>query len=133
MYEHKRFILSRDAATWMVAAFLAAAPAAAQPPTIAGCDVFPADNVWNVAVDDLPVDPRSATYVATIGATTRVHPDFGTVWEGAPIGIPYDVVPGTTATPFLLRRVARPPACLRSWKVSEPATTRTQGGQNAQG
>ena len=24
-----------------------------------------------------------------------LHPDFGTVWEGAPIGIPYVVVPGT--------------------------------------
>ena len=26
---------------------------------------------------------------------TRLHPDFGTVWEGARIGIPYVVVPGT--------------------------------------
>ena len=25
---------------------------------------------------------------------TGLHPDFGTVWEGAPIGIPYAVVPG---------------------------------------
>ena len=79
--------------------------------TIAGCDVFPADNIWNVPVDKLPVDPRSATYVATIGATTGVHPDFGTVWEGAPIGIPYDVVPGTQPTK---------PVTFDYWDESDP-------------
>ena len=28
---------------------------AGPPPTLAGCDVFPADHVWNVRVDHLPV------------------------------------------------------------------------------
>lgn len=68
------------------------------PPTIAGCDVFPADNVWNTPVDDLPLEPNSATYVDAIGADAPMHPDFGSGdWppgSGAPIGIPYVDVPG---------------------------------------
>lgn len=62
-------------------------------PTIAGCPLFPADNIWNARVDTLPRDPRSEQYVSSIGPNTGLHPDFGTVWEGAPIGIPYNVVP----------------------------------------
>src|SRR5688572_10035892 len=64
-------------------------------PTIAGCPIFPPDNVWNAPVDTLPRHPSSDAYVATIGATRGVHPDFGTVYEGAPIGIPFVTVPGT--------------------------------------
>ena len=32
-----------------------------------------------------------------MGSDTGLHPDFGTVWEGSPIGIPYTVVPGNQA------------------------------------
>lgn len=77
-----------------------AAPAAPSqsPPIIAGCDVFPADNVWNTPVDDLPLDPNSRAYVETIGADAPLHPDFGAGdWppgSGAPIGIPYVDVSG---------------------------------------
>src|SRR5450631_2104525 len=56
--------------------------------------MFPADNVWNVAIDQLPVDANSAAYITTIGASKPVHPDFGTVYAGAPNGIPFVVVPG---------------------------------------
>jgi hypothetical protein len=63
---------------------------------VAGCDVFPADNVWNTPVDTLPVDAHSAAYIATIGADVGMHPDFGSgTWEGKPIGIPYVDVPGS--------------------------------------
>ncbi len=63
-------------------------------PTLGGYPVFPADNIWNTPVDGLPVDPRSAAYIASIGADTGLHPDFGSgEWEGGPIGIPYIVVP----------------------------------------
>jgi hypothetical protein len=62
---------------------------------VAGCPVFPADNVWNVRVDELPVHPRSDDFVEAIGADVGVHPDFGTVYEGAPIGIPFVTVPGS--------------------------------------
>ena len=70
----------------------------AAPPTIAGCPLQPADNVWNVPVDNLPLDANSAAYVNTIGSTAHVHADFGSgTWDGFPIGIPYTSVPGTQA------------------------------------
>ena len=63
---------------------------------IAGCPLFPADNVWNAPIDTLPVDARSATYVNTIGSGRAMHADFGSgLWEGGPIGIPWTNVPGT--------------------------------------
>ena len=74
--------------------FLSGSAIAQGAPTIAGCPIFPADNVWNTPIDHLPVDPRSSAYITTIGATTGLHPDFGTIWQGAPIGIPYTIVPG---------------------------------------
>jgi hypothetical protein len=65
-------------------------------PQVAGCAVFPADNVWNTPVDTLPVHANSDAYVATIGADAHVHADFGSgTWDGGPIGIPYIDVPGS--------------------------------------
>jgi len=62
-------------------------------PRLAGCAMFPADNPWNMRVDSLPVAADSAAIIASIGATTGLHPDFGAgKWNGGPIGIPYDVV-----------------------------------------
>jgi len=73
---------------------LAATPALAAPPTIAGCPVFPADNIWNTPIDTLPVDPASDAYVASIGADASLKPDFGAgLYEGVPMGIPFVVVP----------------------------------------
>lgn len=62
-------------------------------PEIDGCKIFPKDNFWNTPVDNLPVHPKSNDYINTIGRTKTMHPDFGTIWEGKPIGIPYNVVP----------------------------------------
>jgi hypothetical protein len=58
-------------------------------PTIAGCSVFPPDNAWNRDISSLPVHPRSAVYLASIG-TGRLHPDWGDIY-----GIPFTTVPGT--------------------------------------
>lgn len=73
--------------------------APASPPTLAGCPMYPADNVWNVPVDTLPVDPNSATYVSAMGSSVKAHADFGSgIWPdpgGFPIGIPYTTVQGT--------------------------------------
>ncbi|MBN1659152.1 MAG: hypothetical protein JXA93_12145 [Anaerolineae bacterium] len=73
------------------------APAGPRPPQIAGCDVLPADNVWNTPVDDLPLDANSDAYVATIGAGAHAHADFGSgewpLGSGSPIGIPFVDVP----------------------------------------
>jgi hypothetical protein len=76
--------------------FLVAPGAVAQPPSIGNCTVFPADNIWNAPVDQLPVAPNSSTFINTIGARSIVHADFGAgLWAGGPIGIPYITVPGT--------------------------------------
>ena len=64
-----------------------------QVPVIAGCQILPADSMWNTPIDQEPVDDRSDTYIDSIGRDTPVHPDFGAPWQGAPNGIPYDVVP----------------------------------------
>jgi hypothetical protein len=62
-------------------------------PRVPHCPVFPRSNAWNQRVDKLPVDPSSATYVRSIGESVSAHPDFGSgLYDGGPIGIPYDVV-----------------------------------------
>jgi hypothetical protein len=72
-----------------------AAPAAG--PKVAGCPVFPASNPWNQPVDTLPVAKDSAALIRSIGLDSPVHADFGSgLWEGSPIGIPYNVVTGLT-------------------------------------
>ena len=65
--------------------------------TLNGKSVFPKDNPWNQSIADLPVDPQSDRIIARIGGGKPLHPDFGTVWNGAPSGIPYTVVSGTQA------------------------------------
>ena len=59
--------------------------------SLAGRRPFPADNSWNTVVSSASVDPNSATLIASCGLH-NLHPDFGTVWDGAPNGIPYAVV-----------------------------------------
>jgi hypothetical protein len=59
-----------------------------------GRQLFPSDNPWNQDVSGLTVDPNSANLIASIGLNTGLHPDFGTVYNGAPNGIPYVVVAG---------------------------------------
>ena len=56
----------------------------------AGCSFFPADNIWNRAVTDLPLDASSERYVRSMGENAPLHPDFG-----AASGIPYTVAAGT--------------------------------------
>jgi hypothetical protein len=76
-----------------LAVSLVALPAAASPPRLAGCPVFPATNAWNQRVDQLPVASSSAAIVNSIGPGEAMHADFGSgLYEGTRIGIPYDVV-----------------------------------------
>jgi hypothetical protein len=66
-------------------------------PAAPRCPVFPKSNPWNQRVDRLPVARDSATIIASIGRDTGIHADFGSgLWEGSPIGIPFDVVTRTT-------------------------------------
>ena len=60
--------------------------------SLQGNALFPADNPWNQVIADAPVAANSATLVASIGAGGYLHPDFGTIYEGAYIGIPFIVV-----------------------------------------
>jgi hypothetical protein len=59
-----------------------------------GKRLFPADNPWNEDISGSPVDANSNNLIASIGLNAGFHPDFGTVWAGAPNGIPYIVVSG---------------------------------------
>ncbi|MEO8276591.1 MAG: hypothetical protein ABI639_10240 [Thermoanaerobaculia bacterium] len=80
----------------LLASLAAVAPASAQQ-TIGGCQVFPISNIWNTPIANLPVAGNSSAVVGYIGNTDTMHPDFGTVWQGAPIGIPFVVVPNNQA------------------------------------
>ncbi len=82
-------ILVPDRAAW--AQNVALGPNA----SLGGRRVFSAQDPWNQDVSRAAVDPRSDTLIASIGAAKPLHPDFGTVYAGAPNGIPYVVVPGT--------------------------------------
>jgi len=62
---------------------------------------FPADNAWNKDISGEPIDPNSNNLIASIGLNTGLHPDFGTVWEGAPIGIPYVLVSGNQSKSYV--------------------------------
>jgi hypothetical protein len=65
-------------------------------PQAPNCPILPANNPWNQRVDRLPVARNSARLIASIGLSDPVHPDFGTVYNGAPNGIPYAVVSNRT-------------------------------------
>ena len=62
-------------------------------PGAAKCQVFPADNSWNVTVDQLPLASNSAALVAAIGTDSTLHPDFSNQGN---YGIPFNVVGKTT-------------------------------------
>ncbi|HET7481359.1 MAG TPA: hypothetical protein VFK89_00725 [Actinomycetota bacterium] len=65
-------------------------------PSAPRCPIFPEDNQWNLRIDDLPVLSNSDAIVRNIGPTEGLHPDFGSGrYQGARIGIPYTVVPGS--------------------------------------
>ncbi len=96
----------------LLPALLAAPILLAQAPTIGGCTVFPADNVWNTPIDTLPVDANSTTYVNTIGAGLGLKADFGAgLWDGGPIGIPFVTVSGNQT---------KYPATFLYWDESDP-------------
>jgi hypothetical protein len=80
------------------ALLLAAVPSGARAADVPGtsCSVYPSDNVWNADISNLPLNPRSAAWLASTGATSgrKLHPDFG----GPPYGLPFNVVNNAHAT-----------------------------------
>ncbi|CAG0981678.1 hypothetical protein PHYC_01799 [Phycisphaerales bacterium] len=61
--------------------------------------IFPDKNWWNQDISSLPAHANSANFIASIGLNDGLHPDFGTVWNGAPNGIPFVVA--TAQTPLV--------------------------------
>ena len=91
--------VSRAAAVLVVIALacLGGAAQALRVPGAPRCPVFPASNPWNKRVDKLPVAQNSAAVISSIGVDTGLHADFGSgLWQGSPIGIPFDVVSRST-------------------------------------
>jgi len=64
-------------------------------PGAPGCPMFPADNIWNTNITNLPVNAASSTWMASMNSgSTFLHPDFGPSDDPSnPYGIPYTVVP----------------------------------------
>jgi hypothetical protein len=58
--------------------------------SLGGGQVLPLSNWWNLDISKAPVDPNSAAYIAYIGTTRKLHPDFGP----SPYGMPFVVVTG---------------------------------------
>lgn len=82
------------AAALLGAALLAPGLSAQQ--SVGGCQILPRDNVWNTPVASLPVAANSAAIISFILANggDNLHPDFGAgTWNGAPIGMPFSIVP----------------------------------------
>jgi hypothetical protein len=80
------------AVTSCLAALALAAPtkhAKVAGPQEYGCPLLPVNNPLNRDISRAPLDPRSAAYIASIGAELRLHADFGT---NPNYGIPYVVV-----------------------------------------
>jgi hypothetical protein len=62
--------------------------------------LFPRDNWWNLDISMATLDPASASYIAFIGSTRKMHPDFGGDVSPGSVqmyGFPYAVVDGSTA------------------------------------
>jgi hypothetical protein len=76
-------------------------PPAENVPSLGGCPLFPANNFWNTPIDSLSVHPESDAWIDYIGRDVPFHMDFGSgTWDGGPIGIPYNVVAGSTVPKF---------------------------------
>ncbi len=80
---------------------------------IGNCQIFPLDNYWNTPITNLPVHPLSDEWVNSIGATHEFHMDFGSgIWNGGPIGIPYNYVSGSQVTKYTVS--------FTYWRESDP-------------
>jgi hypothetical protein len=68
--------------------------------TLLGYQLFPSDNPWNQNISDAPVAANSAAIIARIGASVRIHPDWGADnpanGDDPLYGIPVNVVHGNS-------------------------------------
>ena len=100
-------------------------------PAAPACPIFPASNAWNQRVDQLPVAANSPQLIASMGASTGLHPDFGSgLYGGGPIGIPFDIVSKKTPRSHVTFDYAD-----ESDKVAYPIpkTVHIEGGRSSTG
>ena len=64
---------------------------------LGGKAIFLASDPWRTDISTSALDANSDSLIASCGPTKGLHPDFGTVYAGAPNGIPYVVVRGAQA------------------------------------
>jgi hypothetical protein len=87
----------RAAPLAVLAASAAVTPVMGQ---LLGQHLFPTNNPWNQDISAAPVATNSAAIIASIGATIKVHPDWGddnpANGTNALYGIPYNVVHGNS-------------------------------------
>jgi hypothetical protein len=76
------------------------APPPGPGPSIAGCNVFPADNPWNANVSALPLHPDAAAILATMNPTRTLHPDWGNASVDH-YGIPWSAGTGAPPVPVM--------------------------------
>src|SRR5437899_12152091 len=47
-------------------------------PEAPNCPIYPSNDVWHSNIQNMPVHPMSATWIANMGGPARLlHPDFG--------------------------------------------------------
>jgi hypothetical protein len=89
--------IARTLALVIVLASVTASPSQATPARVRlasgvheyGCQILPPSDPLNQEITNAPVDLDSASYIASIGLSAHLHPDFGT---NPSYGIPYTVV-----------------------------------------
>jgi hypothetical protein len=99
--------------------------------TIQGCQIFPADNAWNVEVDGPGVQVIH-TYDAQLAQSTHLHPDWGGYTTNN-AGIPFNVVPASQAdvsTVFSVSADQSDPGP-GGWVGANPVTTSSDTGTTA--
>jgi hypothetical protein len=97
---------------------------------VPNCNITPGDSVWRTNVTKQAKNPSSDTWLGNLGLSTGVHPDFGTVWDGAPNGIPYTVVDSTTPRGRITFDLDDSDTNVL---YPEPATPNIEGGPNGTG
>jgi len=63
-----------------------------------GCQMFPADSIFNQRVDALPVDNDPSHQIPPASLASKIHPDFGHGFYPVPGGIPVLRVPSNAPT-----------------------------------
>jgi hypothetical protein len=105
-------------------------------PTVGGCQIFPADNPWNLDISGYPLHANGATYLSSMSPSTGFHPDWGLMSDG--YGIPFTFGTGATPQPMTWTEDwgSDPLPCptgTNKFCYPIPLTAPIEGGANAEG